>query len=151
VVVDSGRLIGIATRSASRAPMVAHTVRAVRSDAGLEGDFRGRPGPRQVTVLAREGWEAGCAEAGQGLEWTARRANLLIEGIALAGTAGERLRIGELVLLVTGECDPCRNMDRALPGLQAALRSDWRGGVCCRVERGAEIAVGDPVSFELRE
>ena len=65
--------------------------------------------------------------------------------MALEGAVGARLRIGELVLEVTEECDPCLVMDRAVPGLRAALTPDWAGGVCCRVLSGGTIAVGDDV------
>ena len=128
--------------------MVAHERRRVSVACGVEGDFRGKPGRRQVTVLAREAWEAACADVGRELGWTTRRANLLVEGVELTGTAGQQLRIGALVLVVTEECDPCRNMDRAFPGLRKALGPDWRGGVCCRVEHEALVTVGDEVVVE---
>ena len=72
----AGRLIGIATRPASRAPMVAHERRRVSVACGVEGDFRGKPGRRQVTVLAREAWEAACADVGRELGWTTRHSPL---------------------------------------------------------------------------
>jgi hypothetical protein len=45
----------------------------------------GRPVPlRQITVLAREAWEAAAAALGDpDLPWTVRRANLLVEGVEL--------------------------------------------------------------------
>ena len=128
--------------------MVTHLRCAVTSASGLVGDARGRPGGRQVTVMTREGWEAACARLGEDPGWTARRANLLVEGVALEGTVGARLRIGDLVLEVTQACDPCRVMDRAVSGLRRALEPSWAGGVCCRVERGGTISVGDLVRLE---
>ena len=142
-----GRLIGIATRPASRAPMETHTRCEVSEAAGLAGDARGRPGRRQVTVLVRESWDAACRRLGHDPGWTTRRANLLVEGVPLAGAVGAQLRVGDLVLEVTEECDPCLVMDRAAPGLRAALAPDWAGGVCCRVLRGGTIAVGDEVRW----
>ena len=76
-----GTLIGIATREKSRAAMVEVESIEVSAEAGLAGDFRGKPGNRQVTVLARESWLQACAEIGaDDLPWTTRRANLLVEG-----------------------------------------------------------------------
>jgi MOSC domain-containing protein YiiM len=97
-------------------------------------------------VLARESWDAALGAAGAPLPWTARRANLLIEGIDLAGCAGAELLIGGTVRLqVTGETDPCARMDAVRPGLRSALAPAWRGGVTCRVVADGDIAVGDPV------
>ena len=92
----------------------------VSGESGVQGDFRGRPGQRQVTVLALEGWRAACADLGQDVDWTSRRANLLVEGLPLAGSAGGRIVIGDLVLEITGETDPCSRMDEASEGLRRA-------------------------------
>ena len=56
--------------------------------------------------------------------------------------------IGDLVLEITGETDPCSRMDEARQGLRLALTPEWRGGVCCRVVTGGDIAVGDAVRLE---
>jgi MOSC domain-containing protein YiiM len=59
--------------------------------------------------------------------------------------AGAKLVIGDLVLEVTQETQPCHLMDEAHFGLRAALKPDWRGGVCCRVVEGGTIRIGDRV------
>jgi MOSC domain-containing protein YiiM len=82
------------------------------------------------------------------LPWTDRRANLLIEGLQLEETTGRLLRVGDLLLEVTGETKPCDRMEEAAPGLRGALSSDWRGGVTCRVVEGGSISVGDIVGWE---
>ncbi len=76
-----------------------------------------------------------------------RRANLLVEGIALPQRAGQVFRIGEVRLLVTGECDPCSRMDEQVPGLRIALTPAWRGGLTCKVLSGGRIALGDAVAL----
>ena len=123
----------------------------ITRSGGCVGDFRGRPGERQVTVLAREDWETACSVLGRQLHWTARRANLLIEGIDLAETTGARLQLNDVVLEVTGETDPCGRMEEIAPGLFAALQADWRGGVCCRVIQGGSVRVGDQVTSMVRK
>lgn len=116
-------------------------------DRGVEDDFRGRPGDRQVTVLSREAWQRACEELGRELPWTTRRANLLIEGIELQQTTGRELQIGTLVLRICGETDPCGRMDEQAAGLTAALTPEWRGGACCRVITGGTVSVGDSVRW----
>jgi MOSC domain-containing protein YiiM len=138
-----GKLLGIARKASKRAPMEEIDAAQVSEAAGLEGDYRGKPGHRQVTVLAREAWQAVCGELGEALPWTLRRANLLVEGVHLPQRPGDRLRVGGLLLEVTGECDPCTRMDEQRDGLTEALRPDWRGGVTCQVVEGGAIAIGD--------
>jgi len=40
-------------------------------------------------------------------------------------------------------------MDEALPGLQARMRQNWRGGVFAQVTDGGVIRIGDAVEWEL--
>lgn len=145
----TGTLIGIARRSAKRAAMEEITEARVSPEAGVEGDFRGKPGKRQVTVLSAEAFAAAVADivpVPAAAPWTLRRANLLVEGLALPRIAGARVTIGDLILEVTGETDPCARMDEQLPGLTAALTPDWRGGVTCRVIAPGKIRLGDSVT-----
>ena len=119
--------------------------------AGLAGDHKGEKFPnRGVTILAAEDWAAAIAEltdlAGPvPLPWTARRANLLVEGLRLPRARGAVLAVGDVVLEVTAQTFPCRRMHEAHPGLMKALASAWRGGVSCRVANGGLIAIGDGV------
>jgi MOSC domain-containing protein YiiM len=115
--------------------------------AGLEGDYKGARHPRrQITVLAREAWQAALAELGAaGLAWTTRRANLLVEGVELPRGRGGLLQVGPVRLEVTGPTHPCIRMEQACEGLLRALARDARGGVTCRVLVGGHVALGCPV------
>ena len=77
-----------------------------------------------------------------------RRANLLIEGITLPHATGTRLRIGEVLLEVTFEADPCNRMEQQLAGLRKVLEPGWRGGVRARVLEEGAVALGDRVTIE---
>lgn len=120
---------------------------AISAQAGIAGDYRGRPGKRQVTILFAEDWKAAVADLDPDAAWTIRRANLLVEGVANIRAPGSILAIGEIMFLITGETEPCIRMDEQLPGLQEALRPNWRGGLTAQVMSDGEIAVGDAAEW----
>ncbi len=140
-------LLGIAVKSAKFAPMRAEEQGQLNTETGLLGDWRGKPGKRQITVLALTDWQTACAELGIERPWTDRRANLLLADVPKI--PGSRIALGEAVLEVTGECDPCERMQAVHPGLFDALAKDWRGGVTCRVLQGGEIFLNMPAIFEV--
>jgi MOSC domain-containing protein YiiM len=144
----AGRVVAIARKEKSRAPMEELGSASVTSEAGVDGDYRGNPDDRQVTVVTRESWQAACAELGKEIPWTTRRANIFIEGLRVEGKLGKTIRIGDLRLQITGETDPCSRMEEQVAGLRQALTPDWRGGVTCRVVNSGDIAVGDTVELE---
>ena len=143
----TGKLVGIAKASEMRAPLEEMQSARVSIAAGIEGDARGTKPDRQVTVLFRESWEDACRELGVALPWTTRRANLLVSGVAAPQQSGGQIRIGDVVLEVKLETDPCWLMEQSHAGLKAALTPHWRGGVCCKVLTGGDIRVGDAVSL----
>lgn len=143
-----GELLGITYREDSRKPMLEIDACTVSEQTGVNGDYRGQPNKRQVTVLCEEKWRAACADLGEELHWTTRRANLLVRGVAIGPECiGKILKVGDMTLKVVMETDPCFRMDELRPGLKAALTPDWRGGACCTVLSTGDIAVGDGVAF----
>jgi MOSC domain-containing protein YiiM len=143
----AGNLVGIARARELGAPLEEMEAVSISPDRGVEGDARGRKNGRQVTVLFREGWEDACRDVGADLPWITRRANLLLANIDWPREAGGLLRIGGVELQITMETRPCHLMDRAYDGLRAALRPEWRGGVCCVVRRGGDIELGDTAEY----
>ena len=152
-IVTRGTIGGIARHAVPKGPMEVIDAVGISVEGGLQGDCRGavKPGGkgrRQVTLIERGDWDAAMAEVGHSIGWQERRSNLLVDGLDLPQTPGTRLRIGDVVLEITRQTDPCERMEALAEGLRAALSVDWRGGVCTRVKTGGRIAVGDEIRIE---
>ncbi len=141
-----GRLVGIARREAKRAPMETLEQAAVSDQTGVAQDFRGKPGKRTVTIISARAWREVCAELGQEIPWTTRRANLFVDDVDLPKSVGQIIEVGEVRLKVTMEVDPCFRMDEQVDGLTDALKPDWRGGVGCMVLQNGTVSIGDAVT-----
>lgn len=142
------KLLGIAYKTVKNGLMKEVLCANVTQLSGVEKDVFGRPGKRQVTVLSKQQWLTACQSINVDLPWTTRRANLFVDGLVFSSAdVGKHLQIGELLLEITGETDPCKKMEAAHIGLEAALSPDWRGGVTCRVIVGAMIHQGDTVTL----
>ncbi len=119
----------------------------LRAGRGLVGNAD-QGGRRQVTLIETEIWRHLRERLGPGLAPTARRANLLVSGVALAHSTGRILWLGPCRLRIGGETRPCDRMDEEFPGLQEALRPDWRAGVFAEVLDDGVIAVGDEARWD---
>lgn len=146
----SGRLEAIWLKRMKGGPMDPVPAAELVPGRGLVGNAN-QGGRRQVTIVEQEAWDELMAELGASASAAARRANLLVSGVALKGSRGSELRIGGTIVEILGETRPCEQMEEAVPGLQAAMGTDWRGGVFGRVVRGGRIAVGDPVELVAPE
>ncbi|MEO0883813.1 MAG: MOSC domain-containing protein [Pseudomonadota bacterium] len=147
----TGKILGIARRSARREPMETIETGRIHVETGLEGDFKGaKHKTRQITILAEEDWTSALTdlpEPARKLPWTTRRANLLTRGLRLPRAKGAKLQIGDIELEVTGQTWPCKRMDDAFPGLLKALGPNWRGGVTCTVISGGPVKLGDTITI----
>lgn len=141
------RLLGIAVKQQRKGAVSLHREAMITRKNGVVGDWRGKPGKRQVTLMSLADWQAACAELGVELPWQTRRANLLVDELPLHQSTGTRIVLGEAVLEVTGETDPCERMEQAQPGLFQALATGWRGGVTCRVIADGVVRTGMEVSL----
>lgn len=146
----TGELRAIWRKRAKRGPMDPQPSAVLVAGRGLQGNAN-QGGRRQVTLIEEERWAEATAEIGAEIPPSSRRANLMISGLRLAGTRGRILRVGPCRLQIWSECTPCERMDEVRPGLQKALRPEWRAGACALVLDGGEIQIGDLVEWEPAE
>jgi MOSC domain-containing protein YiiM len=147
--LPAGALDWIGVRPARRQPLIELQRVTAIEGLGLAGDHRTGKTPgsaRQVTLISREfiqqiGHFLGKAPPHPGL----LRRNLVVSGINLHALRYQRFTIGGALFEATALCHPCSRMEQALGrgGVAAML---GHGGLCCRIVRGGEIAVGDTVT-----
>ena len=140
-------LIGIAKTSKLLAEMEELTEAQIEIDSGLQGDARGTKRQRQISILFEDDWKDACNELGADLSWLTRRANLFVSGMRAPREPGARIKIGNVELEVCVETEPCDLMDKQHQGLRATLEDDWRGGVCCSVQKPGNIKIGNNVKI----
>lgn len=141
------QVLALYLRPSARTPVRAVPLAQAITDQGLDGDHA-VGGRRQVTLLDIAAWNDACRETGVTLDPSHRRANIVVEGIDLAASIGQVLRIGTSRLQILGETRPCELLDDSALGLNKALRPHRRGGVYGRVLEGGPIRIDDPVSIE---
>jgi MOSC domain-containing protein YiiM len=140
---EQGRVAGLAVKRQRREalePVDAIEVTA----AGIAGNVPEHE-LRRITLIAREDWEAALAESGGNLPWYVRRANILVEGLPLAGLIRRAIAIGPVRLRIHGETEPCGRMEQLQRGLYKALNRDCRGGVYGSVLQGGTVRIGETV------
>jgi MOSC domain-containing protein YiiM len=145
---QDGHLDWIGLR-AERLAEVQEVDRVEVTETGLNGDH-GRPGKRAVTLIQAEHLPVIAALAGvDHLEPRTLRRNLVISGLNLGAFRGRLVRVGAVVLRITGPCAPCSRMEAALgPGGYNAMRG--HGGWCAEVVEPGVIARGDTVSADVQ-
>ncbi len=137
--MEQGKVVSLQVNVGHRKPLEPRE-RVTVAEGGLEGDrHRNVRSMRQVLLMEKEILDSLSLSPGT------IRENVTIEGLAIHGLQpGEFVRLGEdVVLEVTGLCEPCSRMDEIRPGLQETL--DQRRGVLTRVVEGGEVGLGDGV------
>jgi MOSC domain-containing protein YiiM len=161
---QAGRIEAICVRPRRGVAAISVPTANALVERGLEGDRIAsrlpRPGAaskRQVTLIQAEHLPLIAAWTGRAdVDAVELRRNLVVSRLnlvaarALFADQPLTMRIGsEVVLEITGPCDPCSKMEAQLgPGGYNAMRG--HGGVTARILTGGRIAVGDRVLIEPR-
>ncbi|MBS0660547.1 MAG: MOSC domain-containing protein [Verrucomicrobia bacterium] len=112
------------------------------------GTFSEVPGNgRHLTLIEQEAVEAFNAEFGQSLRPEQLGRNLITSGVRLNDLVGQRVRVGDALILVQRLCEPCTTLQRRL-GEDTLRGFVHRGGVRTDVLESGTIRVGDPIRLE---
>jgi MOSC domain-containing protein YiiM len=155
---QTGKLDAIYLRPARGVASTSHQHVQAVAQLGLVGDrthntpSRNPLGSnRQVTLIQAEHIAVISALIGKPVDAKTLRRNLVVSGINLLAAKSlfkdqtMQLSIGEVVLEITGPCEPCSKMELALgQGGYNAMRG--HGGVTARIIKGGELKVGDSVT-----
>ena len=121
-----------------------------RVGGGIEGDSHVDRARRAVIVLDRSTLDA------LGLAFGDLREQITIEGLPDVTTLapGTEVRIGDVTLRVTGECEPCTHIGEMngqadVEAFRVSLEHR-RGALCSVVAVEGPIRIGDPVRVLVR-
>lgn len=147
----SGTLDAIYVARAGGAPMEAPATASLVIGQGIAGDryaagtgYWTGNGDAELTLITSE-LLRDLASCGLAVLRGEHRRNLVVSGVPLERLVGQRLRIGEGEIEVTGLCPPCRYLETITqPGMRDAM-AHGRAGVAARVTRSGTISVGHSV------
>ena len=143
-----GRVEQLLVRPARRAEPIDVPSAIATAGLGLTGDHRATKSPhagpslRQVTLIMAEHLDVVASLLGRPIAASPTRRNVVVRGINLGACRDRDLRIGEVVVHITGPAHPCSRMEQNLgPGGYQAMRG--HGGMTATITVGGTISVGD--------
>ncbi len=111
---------------------------------GIEGDASFGRNKRQILIISNELVEA------YGLMPGDLRENITVSQLDVSAIpAKTRLSIGDVVLEVTGDCNPCARLEELRAGLMDEIHGNR--GILARVLEPGIINVGQTISHEDKE
>ena len=139
----SGSIISMRLCVGSRDPMKEVNDANFITGQGMEGDRHlrsdGRRSNRQVLIMDSETLSHFDLLPGQ------VRENVTVAGLDFSSiSAGDKVSLGgDVILEITGDCEPCARMDELRPCLKDEI--DGKRGLLAFVEKGGVVSVGAEV------
>ena len=139
----SGSIISMRLCVGSRDPMKEVSDANFITGLGMEADRHlrsdGRRSNRQVLIMDSETLSHFDLLPGQ------VRENVTVAGLDFSSiSAGDKVSLGgDVILEITGDCEPCARMDELRPGLKDEI--DGKRGLLAFVEKGGLVSVGAEV------
>ncbi len=143
----SGSIISMRLCVGSRDPMKEVNDANFITGQGMEGDRHlrsdGRRSNRQVLIMDSETLSHFDLLPGQ------VRENVTVTGLDFSSISeGDKVSLGgDVILEITGDCEPCARMDELRPGLKDEI--DGKRGLLAFVEKGGVVSVGAEVGVNV--
>ncbi len=138
----NGEIYGIFISHERNTPMTPLAQSMIIENYGLANDRKAQSNSKRQVLLVDEDTLQYVGVPAGGLN-----ENLAVRGIDVdALEAGQRVRIGDVLLEVTMPCTVCGELEHIREGLKEELRG--RRGVLSRVLRGGIVRLGDPIQIE---
>ena len=141
--MDNGKIVSLQLCVGHREPMDFKNQVIALTGTGLQGDRHAAPdNARQILLMDKEILDDFDLKPGM------VRENVTVSGLSIHKLSqGQRLKLGaDVVLEITGHCEPCARMDEIRSGLRESL--DMQRGMLTRVLEGGTITLGDQVRIE---
>lgn len=137
----AGRIAHLFLKEGRALPMRSVPAVTAIAGKGLEGDAAFGRERRQVLLVGQSTLSDFELQPGM------LRENMTLIDTVLDDLAdGTLLEVGEAVLEIIGDCEPCGQMDDLRPGLREAIRG--RRGKLARITRSGDIRLGDAVHVQ---
>jgi MOSC domain-containing protein YiiM len=142
--MKSGTIDHLFIKPGHREEMIPVETINVIQQKGIEGDASFGRSNRQILIISHEVVKA------YGLMPGDLRENITVSQLDVSAISTEtRLSIGEVVLEVTGDCNPCARLEELRVGLMDEIHGNR--GILARVLEPGEINVGQTISQENTE
>ncbi|MDJ1484358.1 MOSC domain-containing protein [Cytophagaceae bacterium DM2B3-1] len=150
---NAGIITWIGLRPERRLPVQAVDKVEAIAGKGLLGDhYQGRStSNRQVTLIQEEHLSTVASFLSiEKLDPALVRRNIVVKGLNLLALKDKQFYIGDVLLEMTGLCQPCSRMEEVLgPGGYNAMRG--HGGITAKILQGGIIQLGDQIVVTEKE
>ena len=147
--IAPGTLTWIGVRPRRREPLQSLEATRAVATLGLEGDHRMGKTPgsgRQISLISEEFIQQAAQFLKQAhIDPGLLRRNLVVKGLNLNALRRQRFTIGTAVFEATQLCHPCARMEENL-GKGGVVAMLGHGGLCAKIIKSGDIAIGDAVS-----
>ena len=142
--MKTGTIDHLFIKPGHREDMIPVQTLNVVKQKGIEGDASFGRSKRQILIISHDVVDS------YGLMPGDLRENITVSQFNLSAIPAEaRLSIGDVVLEVTGDCNPCDRLEELRIGLMDEIHGNR--GILARVIEPGEITVGQTISQQTEE
>lgn len=146
----SGKVVKIVLRPKRKNIPIEVDFAIAIENLGLEGDHYNKPnGSRQITIIEENHLKEASEVLNVEVTPILTRRNIVVSDLSLSNIPLKtHFRLGEALLIKTGDCPPCERMNENL-GLGGRIALEGKGGITAKIINGGKIKIGDEVTLDL--